>query len=355
MKIAAATMLFIASQYLEWCRLSSGSRFSPEFPRPVIVLFNWALGGLFLLALLQLLLDAALLLSVPFRGAAGAPDGVRYAMGALAAVTAAIGVQQAIRVPPLKDVEVGIPRLPAQFDGYTLLHLTDLHVSRLNPARWARAVVARSNALGADLIVVTGDLIDGTLAARRTDVEPLRELRARDGVYVVSGNHERIFGYRTWMDHYAALGLRVLDNAHAVLERDNGRLTLAGLSDLSVRDAGRAVRDLPRVLDEAPRDVPIVLLDHQPGDARNAAKLGVALQLSGHTHGGLIVGLDRLAARPNGGFVSGLYRVGGMVLYVNNGTALWPGFALRLGRHSELTRITLRGRAAEAPSSRPPS
>jgi uncharacterized protein len=83
----------------------------------------------------------------------------------------------------------------------------------------------------------------------------------------------------------------------------------------------------------------------------------VALQLSGHTHGGMIPGLDRLVARANNGFVSGRYQVGGMTLYVNNGTALWPGFALRLGRSSELTRITLRrgspqdGPPAHAPTS----
>ena len=346
-KIGVAAALFMASQYLEWCRLSSGSRFSPEFPRPVVVLFNWGLGALFLLALLQLVLDAGLLVALPFRGAAGAPDAIRYAMGALAGVLAAIGVQQATRVPPLKEVEVAIRGLPRPFEGYTLLQLTDLHISRLNPASWARAVVARANALGADLIVVTGDLVDGTPEARREDVEPLRGLRAADGVYVVSGNHERIFGYRRWMDHHAGLGLRDLDNRHVVLERNGGRLVLAGLSDLSVREDGRAIRDLGATLDGVPADAPVILLDHQPGDARNAARLGVALQLSGHTHGGLIVGLDRLAARPNGGFVSGRYDVDGMVLYVNNGTALWPGFALRLGRPSELTRITLR-RAAEA-------
>jgi predicted MPP superfamily phosphohydrolase len=100
-----------------------------------------------------------------------------------------------------------------------------------------------------------------------------------------------------------------------------------------------------------------VLLDHQPRNAAQAAARGVALQLSGHTHGGMILGLDRLVARANNGFVSGRYTVDGMTLYVNNGTALWPGFALRLGRPSELTRITLRsaspqdGPPAHAPTS----
>lgn len=75
----------------------------------------------------------------------------------------------------------------------------------------------------------------------------------------------------------------------------------------------------------------------------------VPLQLSGHTHGGLIRGIDRLAARANAGNVSGRYHVDGMTLYVNNDTALWPGFALRLGRPSELTRITLRQATLQDP------
>ena len=342
-KIVMAALAFVALQFHRWSRLSSGSEFSPEFPRPVVVLFNWALGAIVLLALLQLLLDVGLLVGIPIHGGiVSAPDGVRYGLVALAAVAAAIGVHQAMRIPPLKDIEVGIHGLPRQFDGYTILQLTDLHISRLFPASWARAVVERSNELGVDLIAITGDLIDGTLDARRTDIEPLRDLKATDGVYVISGNHEYIFGYSTWMAHFAALGLLSLENRRIVLDRNGGKLVFAGITDRASRRRGHTVRDLAAVLEGAPKGVPVILLDHQPSDARYAAKLGVALQLSGHTHGGLILGIDRLAARANAGYVSGRYDVDGMTLYVNNGTGLWPGFALRLGRPSELTRITLR-------------
>ncbi|MGI4880376.1 MAG: metallophosphoesterase, partial [Janthinobacterium lividum] len=119
-------------------------------------------------------------------------------------------------------------------------------------------------------------------------------------------------------------------------------LVLAGVTDLSAPAAGQAGPDLDRALAGAPHGVPVLLLDHQPKNAPGAAARGVVIQLSGHTHGGMIRGLDRIVARANGGFVSGRYEVGGMTLYVNNGTALWPGFALRLGVPSELTRITLR-------------
>jgi predicted MPP superfamily phosphohydrolase len=342
-KILVAALALVALQFHRWSKLSSGSVFSPEFPRPVVVLFNWAFGAIVLLALLQLALDVGLLVGLPIHGGiVSAPDGVRYGLAAVATVAAAIGVHQAMRIPPLKDIEVGIHGLPRQFDGYTILQLTDLHISQLFPASWARAVVERSNKLGVDLIAITGDLIDGTLDARRADIEPLRDLKATDGVYVISGNHEYIFGYSTWMAHFAELGLLSLENRYIVLDRGGSKLVLAGITDRASRHTGHLVRDLAAVLEGAPKGAPVILLDHQPSDARNAAKLGVALQLSGHTHGGLILGIDRLAARANAGYVSGRYDVDGMALYVNNGTALWSGFALRLGRPSELTRITLR-------------
>jgi uncharacterized protein len=342
-KCIATVILFAASQYHYWSQLSSGSVFSPEFPRPVVILFNWAFGAIILLAPMQLLLDVGTLIAMLIHGGGvSVPDGIRYWLGTVAAILAAVGVHQALRVPPLKDIEIGIRGLAPQFDGYTLLQLTDLHISRLFTAKWARAVVERANGLDANLIVVTGDLIDGSLASRRADVEPLRDLRAADGVYVIPGNHEYFFSYRAWMAHYAEMGMRVLENDHVILDRGSGRLVLAGVTDLSASHTGHPARDLAAALNGAPKGVPIILLDHQPRAARQAAELDVALQLSGHTHGGMIIGLDRLAARANAGYVSGRYDVDGMTLYVNNGTALWPGFALRLGRPSELTRITLR-------------
>ena len=173
---------------------------------------------------------------------------------------------------------------------------------------------------------------------------PLRALRAPDGMYAIPGNHEYFFSYPDWMRHLKGLGLRMLPNAHTVLARGGDRLVLAGVTDLSAPSVGEAGPDLAAALAGAPEGVPVLLLDHQPRHARRAAARGVALQLSGHTHGGMILGLDRLVARSNAGFVSGAYAVGDMTLYVSNGTALWPGFAVRLGRPSELTRFTLRRR-----------
>jgi len=343
MRIVLGATMLIASQYHLWCRLSSGSVFSPEFPRPLILLFNWAFGAILLLATLLIVIDlGSLIVAVARQRATPAPLPLRYGAAGVAAILAAIGVVQAARLPLVRDLTVEIANLPPAFDGYRIVQLTDLHISRLFPQPWARAVVQRTNALDADLIVVTGDFIDGSVAARTRDVAPLRDLAARDGTWFIPGNHEYFFGYDAWMRHLASLGLRPLVNSHTVLSRGADRLVLAGVTDNSAPETGNDPPDLDAALAGAPSNVPVLLLDHQPKQAPQAARQGVALQLSGHTHGGMILGLDRIVAMANGGYVSGRYDVAGMTLYVSNGTALWPGFALRLGVPSELTRITLR-------------
>ncbi|KQO75247.1 metallophosphoesterase [Rhizobium sp. Leaf262] len=342
-KIGLAILLLIASQYHLFNRLSSGSVFSPEFPRFLVIAFNVLMGTVLLLAVFQIALDVVSLLILPFKGHFPAvPAGLRYGMGILALGIASYGVSQAIRVPPLKDIEVTVKGLPAAFDGYQMIQLTDLHISRLFDTRWAEQVVEKTNALNADLIVITGDLIDGNIQDRRADIAPLAGLKARDGVYTIPGNHEYFFGYEEWMKYYEGLNMKTLANAHAIIDRDGEKIVVAGLTDLSSSRAGFPVPDIKAALNGAPEMAPVILLDHQPSEAARNAQAGAAVQLSGHTHGGMVIGLEKLVARANKGFVSGFYQVDGMQLYVNNGTALWPGFAIRLGVPSELTRITLR-------------
>lgn len=340
-KIPAALLLFVGSQYHFWSRLSSGTPMLPEFPRPFILLFNWAFGTIALLAIFQLALDFGALIAMIFHGhSVTIPTLARDVIGALAALLTARGVWNATRLPTLRDITVTIPDLPTEFENYHLLQLSDLHLTRLFPAAWAEKVVARANAANADLIVVTGDFIDGPVALRRNDIAPLKKLRAADGVFAVPGNHEYYFNYQDWLTHLTSLGITLLLNQHTLLTRDNASIVLAGVTDLSASHHGEQPADLIAALENAPA-APIILLDHQPKNAREAAKRGVALQLSGHTHGGMMPGLDRLVARGNNGFVSGRYAVDMMTLYVSNGTGLWPGFALRLAKPAELTCFRL--------------
>jgi len=342
-KVIAAALVVVAALYHYWSRLSSGSVFAPEFPRPFIILFNWAFGAILFLTLLQIGLDlGALMMALATWQPVHISVGARETIGGIAGVLAAIGVANALKVPPVRDVTVTIPGLSPAFDGYRLVQLSDMHISRLFSARWAASVVERTNAVGADMIVVTGDFIDGSVAMRRADVAPLAQLHAPDGVLAIPGNHEYYFDYADWLRHLSSLGFHLLLNSHVVITRGTGQLVFAGVTDRSARQHGQTGPDLAAALDDRPAEAPVVLLDHQPGDARTAAAQGVALQLSGHTHGGMILGLDRLVARGNNGFVSGRYDVNGMTLYVSNGTGLWPGFALRLGRPPEITCFHLR-------------
>lgn len=190
-KFLVSVFVIIASQYQFWSRLSSGSVFAPEFPRPLIILFNWAVGTILFLTLFQLVLDlgtlvVALIAWQPvFIGTSA-----RVAVGALAGLLAAVGVANALRVRDVRDVTVTIRGLSPLFDGYRLLQLSDLHITLLFSAKWVSRVVARANAASADLMVVTGDFIDGSVDMRRSDIAPLAGLRAPDGVLAAPGNHE---------------------------------------------------------------------------------------------------------------------------------------------------------------------
>ncbi|MDY0308975.1 MAG: metallophosphoesterase [Castellaniella sp.] len=345
-RAALALVLFLVAQYHWFTSRFFGSLASPELPQGVLVFLGWAFGAFLLLAMLVLLRDVAGGLIFLFaRGAGRAILGGRVlhvSLGVLALVLAAIGTWQAIRVPDVKTVEIRIPGLPPAFDGYRIAQLTDLHASRLLPASWMAAVVAKTNALGADLIVITGDLADGSPEARAADVRPLHDLQAPDGVLAIPGNHEYYADYQRWMLAYRALGLDMLENAHMLIRRGDAVLALAGITDRQAGPFGQLRPDLDAALQGVAPGVPVILLAHRPEGAVRHAQAGVALQLSGHTHGGQILGPHLLTQWANEGFVSGLYRVGAMHLYVSNGTGLWNGLAIRLGRPSEITRIVLR-------------
>ncbi|WP_058326389.1 metallophosphoesterase [Sinorhizobium sp. Sb3] len=344
-KVVAAVLLMVVFQHSLISLLVFGTMLSPEVPRQVMIAANWISGIILLLAAFQLLSDlTALTLAALRRRHVLIPTLIRYAGGVVAIALTAFGVSQAIRVPPAKEIELPVRGLPEEFDGYRIVHLTDLHISRLFHAPWVEATVERTNAQQADLIVITGDLIDGDLHARHADIAPLQRLRAKDGVFAIPGNHEYYFGHDLWMRQYASLGMTTLSNEHVLLSRSGATLALAGVNDLTAPRFGLPGPDFVKALKGVPPSAPVVLLNHQPKEARLAAKAGVDLQLSGHTHGGMILGFDRLVAQFNNGFVSGRYSVGDMELYVNNGTALWIGFAIRLGKPSELTVIKLRRR-----------
>jgi hypothetical protein len=228
---------------------------------------------------------------------------------------------------------VAIDDLPDELDGYRIVQWSDVHVGPTIQRGFVECLVARTNELDADAIAITGDLIDGSFDDLRHHVQPLRDLRARDGVFFVTGNHEYYWRFRDWQRELADLGLTVLENEHRVVR---GRLVIAGVTD----PAGQK-SDAAAALARAPRNAVKLLLAHRPQAAEEASRLGVDLQLSGHTHGGQFFPFN-LLIRWFQPVVRGLHRVGAKTqLYVSRGTGYW-GPPSRLGVGGEITVIELR-------------
>lgn len=257
---------------------------------------------------------------------------------ALAAVL--IGLVGARRRARMLAVDVPVAGLPAALSGYTLVQISDLHVGPTIKRDYVDAVVDAVNAQNADAVVLTGDIVDGSVADLREHTARLKRLQARDGVYLVTGNHEYYSGADAWVTEFRRLGLVVLTNQHVVLSRDGAQIVLAGVNDFGAAafDAAHA-SDPAAALRGAPPDVPRVLLAHQPRSAVAAAEAGFDLQLSGHTHGGQFWPWKYLVPLQQP-FVAGLHRYEGMWVYVSRGTGYW-GPPMRLGAPSEITRIRL--------------
>ncbi|MEG3131000.1 metallophosphoesterase [Pantoea cypripedii] len=342
-KIIFSLCVIAGSEFHFISRLAFGSMFSPELPHAVMIFLGWFFGSIIFAAVFLLAHDIFILAEGIFRRKPRENRIViRNGIMIVSGVLAAVGVWEAVRVPEVKRIEITLDKLPAAFDGFTLAQPTDLHASRLLSHNWMAEVVTRTNAEHPDLIVVTGDMADGTVGARRNDVAPLAGLKANYGVWAVTGNHEYYFDAPRWVSEYQRLGLRFLNNSHVRIKRQGGSIVVAGVNDAVAAGYGESEPSLTSALHNVASGEAVILLDHRPGNARESADKGISLQLSGHTHGGMISGLDRLVAPANKGYVSGQYQIGNMALYVSNGTGIWNGFPLRLGQRSEITLITLR-------------
>ena len=260
------------------------------------------------------------------------------------------GVWNGIKLPEVRETEVVCPGLPASLDGYRIVQIADIHVSSA-ARRWrTEAIVERANAANADLAVCTGDIVDGKTELRGVDVEPIKDLKAKDGVYFITGNHEFYYNWSAWLKLYDAWGIRFL---HRECVFPHEGLALGGVDDDVILASGSdgAPPEISGTFDAATNGEFRVLLQHRPTYAReNAAMHGVGLQLSGHTHGGVMPALNWLVSFVNRGFVRGLYEIPPDVsapghegrIFVSPGCGQWAGFPIRLFDDPEISVITLR-------------
>lgn len=250
------------------------------------------------------------------------------------------GVANVFEDPEVCEVVVKLDRLPPRAQGLTLVQITDVHTAPWTSRSFVERLVERTNALRPDVVVITGDLVDGDVAQVGDQVRSLGKLTARHGVFFVTGNHEYYVETIAWLEVIEKLGIRILNNSGVTLD---GAIHLAGIPDRTVSRIAQFIHadlpDVPRALANRPPDLPAILLAHQPREIEAAAAAGVDLQLSGHTHGGQIwpFGGFVMAAQP---YLSGLHRRGATQIYVSRGAGTW-GPPIRIGAPAELTKVVL--------------
>jgi predicted MPP superfamily phosphohydrolase len=317
-------------------------------PRGISRLLAWPAALWMGVAFLLLVALLASELLVWLLGAASEPGGElaaararALAVVALVAVATAVGMRTALGPPRHRRVEIRLPRWPRARDGYRIVQITDIHIGPILDRRFARALVERVNALDADLVAVTGDLVDGSERHLADEVLPFADLRARDGVFFVTGNHDYFSGVDPWVERVRRLGMRVLRNERVTIGEGPAAFELAGVEDHRSRLYSRGPgEDLPAALAGRDPERALILLAHDPSTFHEASRRGVDLQISGHTHGGQIwpFGYVVRAVIP---WVAGLYERNGSRCWVSRGTGFW-GPPIRLFSPGEISELVLR-------------
>jgi predicted MPP superfamily phosphohydrolase len=255
--------------------------------------------------------------------------------GVAAVGTTAFGVHTAMGPPQLLRRQIGLSKLPRTMDGFRIALVSDIHLGPLLGRGHTERIVDTINRLDADLVAVVGDLVDGSVADLGNAAEPLARLRARHGSYFVTGNHEYFSGYEEWIPEIESFGLTVLRNRRTEIEG----LDLAGVNDVTGASQGDAP-DYDKALGGRDSRRPVVLLAHQPVQVHEAARRGVDVQLSGHTHGGQIFPFGYLV-RLQQPVLAGYARIGPTQLYVTRGAGFW-GPPVRVGAPPDISLIELR-------------
>ena len=262
--------------------------------------------------------------------------------GGVAALTTALGLTSlyvGLREVAVKHIRVPLAKLPKSMSGYKIVQMTDVHVGPTIGKAFIDELVEKTNALTPDLVAITGDLVDGSVDSLGAFVAGLSKIRAKDGIFFVTGNHEYYSGVDEWIAHLKELGIRVLRNERVAI-RGEGGFDLAGVDDAHAKSYGHGHgMNVPGALEGRDESRAIVLLAHQPKAIFDAKAGKVDLQLSGHTHGGQLFPWN-FFVRLDQPYVEGLYDHDGTQIYVSPGTGYW-GPPMRLGTRAEITCVTL--------------
>lgn len=252
----------------------------------------------------------------------------------LASAYTAYGVWNAEH-PRIKNITVTIPNLPAQWKNKKIVQLSDVHLGHVRSDGFLRHIVAEVNAVHPALVVITGDLFDGSDGELRRFVQPLNGIQAEKGMFFITGNHETYLGVEKAFAALENTPVRILQDE--IVDVD-------GLKVIGISYPKRGEnKDVVGVLHSLEKDFggrPNLFLYHAPVHINEFKDSGVNLQLSGHTHMGQIFPFRYITHLVYKGYDYGLHRMGDYTLYTTDGIGTW-GPALRTGNTPEIVVVTL--------------
>jgi predicted MPP superfamily phosphohydrolase len=250
------------------------------------------------------------------------------------------GTLRAFTPAEVSEVPIGIAKLPRTLDGLSIVQLTDIHVGPFIGRGFIDRLVEQANALRPDVLVITGDLVDGSVERLGSAVAGLQNLRARFGTYFITGNHEYYSGDAAWTRFLERLGITVLRNRRVSIGDDGGSFDLVGVDDWTGgRRRGAQGYDLETAIAGRDPERAAVLLAHQPTNFDVAVARGMDLQISGHTHGGQMFPMTMLVGLRYA-YTRGLYTHGDGSIYVSRGCGFW-GPPARIGSPPEIAKLVL--------------
>ena len=324
----------------------SGVEFDPSWARgPAFVGLSWLAVVLYLFLGTVLVAVVCTVMRVVFAARRRDSSSARLrvtrigsaAVALVSVVAVGYGLVEAA-TPRVTNTDVALDRLPAEFDGVRVALVSDLHAGPSRGADFVRKVVDSINAQNPDVVLLDGDLIDGTVPLVGADLAPLRDLDAPLGVFAVSGNHEFYAGDGgEWLDLWSTLGIDVLRNERTTLTRGGAAIDLAGINDATAPAPYEP--DLGAALEGIDPDRFVLLMAHQPLQAVEASDFGVDMQVSGHTHGGQIWPIRYLVPlqQPS---VEGLDTIDNTTLYTTRGAGAW-GPPVRVAAPPEIAMLEL--------------
>lgn len=268
------------------------------------------------------------------------PANLYLGVFAASLVMAIIGFFTVKLGPKVVDVQATLHHLSDELSNLKFVQLSDLHVGPTVRRKYVENMVAKTLALDPDFIFLTGDFADAQASAITEHLEPLRKLRAKHGVYYVTGNHEYYWGAQALIEKMSELGFIPLINGNRVVRIGRSKVLVAGVTDPMGTHTYDGHRPDVALAIKSEEDTQLkILLAHRPDAFLEAERRGFDLQFSGHTHSGqffpfsLFIGLAHKYYR-------GLHRHGRLLIYVNPGTGYW-GPANRFGVRAEITRLIL--------------